>query len=156
MRASKRSIEERKNPATIFVARKTLQIDVVGARHQPQLLRLSRGRIHGERLPRRRVAIAFAADQQQRRIDLRDVRDGTKLVRAQPDIQCHPAQQNGRQRMTERPQIPPQDPPSVSDEELSAYIDVELNSVRTADITALAQYDRVLAGRIAAFRDDTI
>ncbi|TAK98332.1 MAG: hypothetical protein EPO08_19355 [Rhodospirillaceae bacterium] len=46
------------------------------------------------------------------------------------------------------------DRPQITDEELHAYIDGELSRVRAADITALAQYDRELARKIAAFRAD--
>jgi anti-sigma factor RsiW len=52
--------------------------------------------------------------------------------------------------MTERPQTTPE----ISDEELSTYIDGELSAVRMSDITSLAQYDRALAQKIAALRDD--
>jgi anti-sigma factor RsiW len=52
--------------------------------------------------------------------------------------------------MSERTQAP------ISDEELSAYIDGELGAVRMTDITSLAQYDHVLAQRIASFRDDKL
>jgi anti-sigma factor RsiW len=45
-------------------------------------------------------------------------------------------------------------PPTITDEEIHAYIDGELGEVRTADITALSQYDAALAARIAAFRAD--
>jgi anti-sigma factor RsiW len=45
-------------------------------------------------------------------------------------------------------------PPAITDEEIHAYIDGELGEVRTADITALSQYDAELAARIAAFRAD--
>jgi len=46
------------------------------------------------------------------------------------------------------------DRPQISDEELHAYIDGELSPVRAADITALCQYDRELALKIAAFQAD--
>jgi anti-sigma factor RsiW len=48
--------------------------------------------------------------------------------------------------MSERPQI--------SAEELHAYIDGELNGVRTADIALLLQYDAERAARCAAFQAD--
>src|SRR5262245_41352008 len=52
--------------------------------------------------------------------------------------------------MTERPQ----NTPEISDEELSAYIDGELSTVRMHDITSLAQHDSTLAQKIAALRAD--
>ena len=44
----------------------------------------------------------------------------------------------------------------ITEEELHAYIDGELSPVRAADITALIQYDRDLAQKIAAFRADKV